>query len=363
MRGIVPDVARIVRLSLFLSSFRVVAPLLRRFPQLVEFAVHSQKLSPELAKPFLFVFGEGRVFAVLLRLLLLLLVAVIFAEFLVARILFLEIFVEFSQATKAVAVAVAVARVHGWTVYFVASEDVVPNVFEDTAGKLIVHAGCQEPFSVVDEALNGHFLDALARDGELGAADSRDGGRDGGAGVDLLPDLFAPVDFLWFVEEVKIAAGTVHVYPVGTARFVVAAHIHVTHAGDAIVVEALDHLGSVEAEEHVVVPCVAVGVHEDDGVGKVVVVVDDVGEVDLEGAGQPACTRNGSSTCVKRASYHGLAALVLGDLVLGIGIVDFVDYEGRIGNLGLHPANVLLLGLGDDNRVRVIAPRRLAHRV
>ena len=299
MRSIVPNVTRIVRLGLFLSSFRVVAPLPRRISQLVEFAVHNQKLGPELAKSLLLVFSEGRVFAVLLRLFFLLLVAVVFGKLFVARILFLKVFVEFSQATKAVAVAVAVACIHGWTVYFVAGEDVVPDVFEDAAGKLIVHAGCQEPFAVVDEALNGHFLDALARDGELGAADSRDGGRDGRAGVDLLPDLLSPIDFLGFTEEVKVAAGTVHVYPVGTAGFVVAAHIHVAHAGDTVVVETLDHLGSVEAEEHVVVPCVAVGVHEDDGVGKVVVMVDDVGEVHLERAGQPACTRN-SSTYVKK---------------------------------------------------------------
>lgn len=363
MRGIVPNVARIVRLSLFLSSFRVVAPLLRRLSQLVEFAVHNQKLGPELAKPLLLVFSEGRVFAILLCLLLLLLVAVVFGKLFVARILFLEVFVEFSQATKAVAVTVAVACVHGWTMYFVAGEDVVPDVFEDAAGKLIVHARGQEPFAVVNEALNGHFLDALARNGELGAADSRDGGRDGRAGVDFLPDLLSPIDFLGFAEEVKVAAGMVHVYPVGTAGLVVAANVHVAHTGDAVVVEALDHLGGVEAEEHVVVPCVAVGVHEDDGVGKVVVMVNDVGEVHLKRAGQPACTRN-SNTCVKkRGSYHGLAALVLGDLVLGIGIVDFIDYEGRIGNLGLHPANVLLLGLGDDNLVRVVASRGLAHRV
>lgn len=43
-----------------------------------------------------------------------------------------------------------------------ASEDVVPDIFEDAAGELVVHAGCEEPLAIVDEALNGDFLNALA---------------------------------------------------------------------------------------------------------------------------------------------------------------------------------------------------------
>lgn len=58
-------------------------------------------------------------------------------------------------------------------------------------------------------------------------------------------------------------------------------------------------------------------------------------------------------------TYHGLAALVLGDLVLGIGVVDFVDDERCIGYLSGHPANVLLLCLGHDNLECVVAARRL----
>ena len=58
-------------------------------------------------------------------------------------------------------------------------------------------------------------------------------------------------------------------------------------------------------------------------------------------------------------TYHGLAALVLGDLVLGIRVVDFVDDERCIGYLSGHPANVLLLCLGHDNLACVVAAGRL----
>ena len=70
-------------------------------------------------------------------------------------------------------------------------------------------------------------------------------------------------------------------YPVRTARVVVASYVHIAHARNALVIQALNHLGGVETEEHIVVPCVAVGVHEEGGVGEVIVVVDDVAEVDL----------------------------------------------------------------------------------
>jgi hypothetical protein len=70
-------------------------------------------------------------------------------------------------------------------------------------------------------------------------------------------------------------------YPVGAPRVVVAAHVHIAHACYALVVEALDHLRGVEAKQHVVVPSVAVRVHEDGRVGEVVIVVDYVGEIDL----------------------------------------------------------------------------------
>ena len=162
-------------------------------------------------------------------------------------------------------------------------EDVMPYILEDAAGKLVVHARCKEPFAVVDKALNGHLLYALPRHGELRAADAGNGRRDGSTRVDLLPDVAPPIDLLGLVEEVEVAARAVHVDPVRAARVVVAADVHVAHACNALVVEALDHLRGVEAQEHVVVPGVAVSVHEDGGIGEVVVVVDDVGEVDLVG--------------------------------------------------------------------------------
>jgi hypothetical protein len=97
----------------------------------------------------------------------------------------------------------------------------------------------------------------------------------------LIPDIAAPVYLLGLVEEVKVPTGTVHVYLAWVPGIVVAAPVHVAHACYALVVEALDHLGGVKAKEYVVVPSAAVRVHEDGGIGVVVVVVDYVGEVNL----------------------------------------------------------------------------------
>ena len=85
-------------------------------------------------------------------------------------------------------------------------ENVMPYILEDAAGKLVVHARCEEPLAVVNEALNGHFLYALPRHGELRAADAGNGRRDGSTRVDLLPDVAPPVDLLGLVEEVEVAA-------------------------------------------------------------------------------------------------------------------------------------------------------------
>ena len=164
-----------------------------------------------------------------------------------------------------------------------AGEDVVPDVLKDAPRELVVDASGQQPFAVVDKALEGHFAYALARHGELRAPGAGQGGGNWRSRVDLLPHAPPPVNLLGLVEKVKVAARAIHVYPVGAAGLVVAADVHVSQARDAVVVEAFEHLRRVEAEEHVVVPGPAVGVHEDGRVGEVVVVVNDVGEVHLGG--------------------------------------------------------------------------------
>lgn len=62
--------------------------------------------------------------------------------------------------------------------------------------------------------------------------------------------------------------------PVRTAWVLVAARVHVAHACDARVVEALDRLRAVQPHQDIVVPGVAVRVEEEDRVGEVVVVVN-----------------------------------------------------------------------------------------
>jgi nitrate reductase NapAB chaperone NapD len=71
-------------------------------------------------------------------------------------------------------------------------------------------------------------------------------------------------------------------YPIRATRLMVTTDVHVSQASNSVVVEALDHLRRVEAEELVIVPGAAVRVHEEDDIGKLVVVVNYVGEVDLE---------------------------------------------------------------------------------
>jgi hypothetical protein len=163
----------------------------------------------------------------------------------------------------------------------VAGEDVVPNVLEDTARELIVHACGEKPLAVVLEALNGYLAYPLSGNSKLRAAYARDRRRDRRARVYLFPNIPAPVYFLGLVEKVEITARAVHVYPIGAAGVVVTAHVHVAMSGHTLVVEALDHLGSVLAHEDIVVPGVAMGMHEHDSIGEVVVVIDDVAEVDL----------------------------------------------------------------------------------
>ena len=278
---VIPDMRRVVRLRLFCSQLGVVASLPRVVPQLIELVVHVANVLLQRIHSELLGVCEIGFLVLLLQLVCALVELVKLCPFGVAIILLLDIVVVLRKPAEADAVSIAIAGVLGGAVDLVASEDVVPDVLEDAAGELIVHARCEQPLAVVDESLDRHLSDPVARDGKLCAADAGDGGRHGGTGVDLVPDALAPVDLLGLVEEVEVAARAVHVDPVGAAGVVVAANVHVAEAGDALVVQAAHDLGSVEAHQLVVVPGMAVGVHEQRRVRQVVVVVDDVAEVYL----------------------------------------------------------------------------------
>lgn len=260
---------------------RIITALLRFFAQVVHLAIQGANLGPQVVDDLLLLFSEVGIFAFLLRIVLTVVVIIQLAPQLVALVLLLKVVCELLASAKAITVTIAIAGVHGGTENFVARKDVVPDVLKDTPRELVVHAGGQEPLAVVLESLNWHFTYPLPRDCELRAAYARDRGWNWRARVDLLPDGPTPIDLLGLVEEIKVAAGAVHVYPVGAARIVVASHVHIAHARHPLVVEALHDLGGVEAHEHVVVPCVTMCVHEHDSVGEVIVVVDDVAEVDL----------------------------------------------------------------------------------
>ena len=99
--------------------------------------------------------------------------------------------------------------------------------------------------------------------------------------MDLLPDALSPVDLLRLVEEVEVAARSVHMDPIRTARVVMASYVHIAEAGDALVVQPIHDLGSIETHNLIVMPCMAMGVHEEGRVGEIIVVIDDVAEVHL----------------------------------------------------------------------------------
>jgi hypothetical protein len=280
-RRIVPDMRRVPSLHLLLALDRVVTSSLRCLSQLIQLSVHISDFAPQVANGLLVVVGKVRLLAFLLCIVLFVVEVLQLAPFLVALVLLFKVFCELGLPAEAETIAVAITGVHCRTQNLVTSKDVVPDVLENAAGELVIHACREEPLAVVLEALNGHFLDPLPGNGKLRAAYARDGRRDWRAGVYLLPDVLAPIYLLGLVEKVEIPTWSVHVYPVGAAGVVVAAHVHVAVSCDTLVVEAVDHLGSVLAHEDIVVPCVAVSVHEQDGVGEVVVVVDDVAEVDL----------------------------------------------------------------------------------
>lgn len=88
----------------------------------------------------------------------------------------------------------------------------------------------------MNEPLQRNLLNPIPRNSKLRAADTTQRRGNRGAGVHFLPDMPPNVNLLGLVEEVKVAAGTVHVDPVGATGVVMAADVHVAHAGDAVVV-------------------------------------------------------------------------------------------------------------------------------
>ena len=122
------------------------------------------------------------------------------------------------------------------------------------------------------------------------------------------------------------------VQPFGTAGIPSAAKVHVAFSDDSVCVQARDSLHGVVAEELVVVPGVAVGVHEDEDGREGVVVRYDVGEVG-----------------------HYFVAFVFGGREGRVrGSVDGVDGEGVRGEVGLEPGGVVGGGVWNDEDAGVV---------
>jgi hypothetical protein len=92
----------------------------------------------------------------------------------------------------------------------------------------------------------------------------------------------------------------------------------------------------------IVVPLVAVRVDEEDVVGEIVVVVDDVAEGRASGQ---VYIHVGS---YKRQVYHALSALVLGDCEWRVGVVYVIDVGLPRGKVVVEPGGILR-GLTCDN--------------
>ena len=101
------------------------------------------------------------------------------------------------------------------------------------------------------------------------------------------------------------------------------------------------------------------GMHEHDGIGKVIVMIDNVAEVYLRV--ELVEVQNACRDLI--CAYHSLTAFVLGDLVFRLGIIDLVDDQWRVWNLLLHPTYILLFCLGDDDFEGIVAAWRFGHAI
>ena len=183
-----------------------------------------------------------------------------------------------------------------------ASEDVLPRIFHNAAGVLVLKSSVEDPSAVTDVLGARVCADTLAGDGKLRAAGLGDGAGDGHVGVEFAPDSGREEALFVLVHEVPFRLRSIWVQPVGAARVKVAAGVHVALAGDVGVGDTRDGLGRVEVEEDVVVPGGPMWVEEENGVGEVVVVIDYVGEV-----------------------YHSFVAFVFGNFEDGVFVVDSVN--------------------------------------
>jgi len=142
MGSVVPNVCRVPALRLFFPLLRVVTTFLRIISQHVHLTVHADNLCPQLIDQSLFSLVETRILALLFRLILALIKHIELVPQFVSRILLLKVLGELLAATEAVSIAVAVARIHRGAEDFVPGEDVVPDILENTARELVIHAGC-----------------------------------------------------------------------------------------------------------------------------------------------------------------------------------------------------------------------------
>lgn len=161
-RKIVKNMRRIPILRLFGPHQRVLAPLNRPVPLLIHLLVHPLDIRPQTLNIGLLFLIPVHSLPLLFRLILFLRIPFQLLIQFIPGVLFLKVLGKLLAAAETETIAVAVACVHGWTVHLVAGENVVPDVFEDAAGELVVECGLEEPLSVVDEAFKRDLANTLS---------------------------------------------------------------------------------------------------------------------------------------------------------------------------------------------------------
>lgn len=214
----------------------------------------------------------------------------------------------------------------------------VERIFEHPPAQVICKRRVYNPLSVANVVLLGPATNGIPGHGKLGTT----------AHTDLLGNLHLRqqflegplVDLLRGERPLRLLALGQLVAPRpdldGASEDQHAAEVRVAGGLDVVGVEALQGRDGVVVRV-VVVPLEAPSVHEDGGVGEVVVGVNYVRQV-----------------------HHGLVALVHLDRERAGGVVDVVDPVRPIREVRLHPARVLVLHARHDNlHGRLFGPRRL----
>src|SRR5271163_2490897 len=123
----------------------------------------------------------------------------------------------------------------------------------------------------------------------------------------LSPHFGSEVAFLILLDQIPLRFGPIEMKPVRAARVVVASRVEVAFSSHVGVIESVNSHSGIEIVQNIVVPCALVWMEEQDGVRKLVVVVNDVRQIN-----------------------HCLIPLVLRNAQASIRIIIIDNIDGRV---------------------------------